>query len=107
MLRGAEADFRRSYARVLDAVAELEEEKAGAIASFGAIARSPVGVLNLSKAEAKAQAEQAQLLAPRRSLTGEMLPRCCRPRGGPGRRCDRRHPLRVIIAVKRRSYTTM
>ncbi|HVE97229.1 MAG TPA: DUF222 domain-containing protein [Pseudonocardiaceae bacterium] len=32
------------------------------------------GVLNLSKGEAKARAEQAGLLAPRRSLTGQTLP---------------------------------
>ena len=31
-------------------------------------------MLNLSKGEAKARAEQAQLLTPRRSLTGEALP---------------------------------
>ncbi|MDQ4021188.1 MAG: hypothetical protein M3257_06085 [Actinomycetota bacterium] len=31
-------------------------------------------MLHLSKAEAKARAEQAGLLAPRRSLTGETLP---------------------------------
>ncbi len=32
VLRDAEADYRRSYARVLDVVAELEEERAGAVA---------------------------------------------------------------------------
>ncbi|MGH3837115.1 MAG: DUF222 domain-containing protein [Pseudonocardiaceae bacterium] len=31
-------------------------------------------MLNLSKSEAKARAEQAGLLTPRRSLTGELLP---------------------------------
>lgn len=31
MLRDAETDFRRSYARILDVVAELEEQKAGAV----------------------------------------------------------------------------
>jgi uncharacterized protein DUF222 len=31
-------------------------------------------VLNLSKGDAKARVEQAGLLMPRRSLTGEMLP---------------------------------
>ncbi|HEY6424188.1 MAG TPA: hypothetical protein VIY28_13250 [Pseudonocardiaceae bacterium] len=34
VLREAEADFRRSYARVLQVVAELEEEKAGAVSGF-------------------------------------------------------------------------
>ncbi|MGH3828531.1 MAG: DUF222 domain-containing protein [Pseudonocardiaceae bacterium] len=33
-----------------------------------------IGVLNLSTSEAKARAEQAELLIPRRSLTGEELP---------------------------------
>ncbi|HVE96676.1 MAG TPA: DUF222 domain-containing protein [Pseudonocardiaceae bacterium] len=64
VLRDAESDFRRSYARVLDVVAELDAEKARLLA----------GVLNLSKGEAKARAKQAGLLAPRRSLTGETLP---------------------------------
>jgi hypothetical protein len=32
------------------------------------------GVLNLSKGEAKSRADQAALLTPRRSLTGEVLP---------------------------------
>jgi hypothetical protein len=32
-----------------------------------------IGVLNLSTGEAKARVEQAELLAPRRSLTGEVL----------------------------------
>ena len=74
MLRDAEADFRRSYARVLDVVAKLDAEKAGAVAGFGTTARLLAGVLNLSKGEAKARAEQAGLLTPRQSLTGEVLP---------------------------------
>lgn len=74
VLRDAEADFRRSYARVLDVVAELDAERAGAVAGFGTTARLLAGVLNLSKGEAKARAEQAGLLAPRQSLTGETLP---------------------------------
>ncbi|MGH3906040.1 MAG: DUF222 domain-containing protein, partial [Pseudonocardiaceae bacterium] len=74
VLRDAEAEFRRSYARVLDVVAELEEEKAGAAAGFGTTARLLAGVLNLSKGEARTRVEQAQLLTGRRSLTGEPLP---------------------------------
>ncbi|MGH3812235.1 MAG: DUF222 domain-containing protein [Pseudonocardiaceae bacterium] len=74
MLRDAETDFRRSYARILDVVAELEEQKAGAVSGFGTTARLLTGVLNLSKSEAKTRAEQAALLTPRRSLTGEVLP---------------------------------
>ena len=74
VLRDAESDFRRSYARVLDVVAELEAERAGAVAGFGTTARLLAGVLNLSKSEAKTRAEQAGLLTPRRSLTGETLP---------------------------------
>ena len=73
-LRDAEADFRRSYAHVLDVVAELDAEKAGAVAGFGTTAQLLAGVLNLSKGEAKTRAEQAALLTPRRSLTGEVLP---------------------------------
>jgi hypothetical protein len=73
VLRDAEADFRRSYARVLDVVAELDAERAGAVAGFGTTALLLAGVLNLSKSEAKARAEQAGLLAPRQSLTGQML----------------------------------
>lgn len=74
VLRDAESDFRRSYARILDVVAELDAERAGAVAGFGTTARLLAGVLNLSKGESKARAEQAGLLAPRRSLTGETLP---------------------------------
>jgi hypothetical protein len=73
-LREAEADFRRSYARVLSVVAELDAERAGAVAGFGSTARLLSGVLNLSKGEAKARVDQAEQLIPRRSLTGEMLP---------------------------------
>ncbi|MGQ0719728.1 MAG: DUF222 domain-containing protein, partial [Pseudonocardiales bacterium] len=74
VLRAAEADFRRSYARVLEVVAELDAERAGAVAGFGTTTRLLAGVLNLSKSEAKARADQAELLTPRRSLTGEVLP---------------------------------
>lgn len=74
MLRDAETGFRRSYVRVLEVVAELEEQKAGAVSGFGTTARLLAGVLNLSKGEAKARAEQAELLTPRRSLTGEVSP---------------------------------
>lgn len=74
VLREAEADFRRSYARVLEVVAELDAEKAGAVAGFGTTARLLAEVLNLSKGEAKARTDQAGLLTPRRSLTGEVLP---------------------------------
>ncbi|MGH3983920.1 MAG: DUF222 domain-containing protein [Pseudonocardiaceae bacterium] len=73
-LRNAETDFRRSYARVLEVVAELDAERAGAVAGFGTTARLLAGVLNLPKGEGKARAEQAGLLTPRRSLTGEVLP---------------------------------
>ncbi len=73
-LRAAEADFRRSYARVLGVVAELDAERAGAVAGFGTTARLLSGVLNLSQGEAKARADHAGLLTPRRSLTGETLP---------------------------------
>jgi hypothetical protein len=38
-LRAAEADFRRSYARVLSVVAELDAERAEAVAGFGSTAR--------------------------------------------------------------------
>jgi hypothetical protein len=73
-LRDAEADFRRSYSRVLGVVAELTRENAGAATGFGSTARLLAGVLNLSTSEAKARAGHAELLAPRRSLTGEVLP---------------------------------
>ena len=72
-LREAEADLRRSYAQVLSVVAQLDAENAGAIAGFGSTARLLAGVLNLSKGEANARVEQAGLLMPRRSLTGEVL----------------------------------
>ncbi len=55
-------------------VAELEEQRAGAAAGFGTTARLLTGVLNLPQGEAKARADQAGLLTPRRSLTGEVLP---------------------------------
>jgi Domain of unknown function (DUF222) len=73
-LREAEADFRRSYARVLAVVAQLDAEKIGAAAGFGSTARLLAGVLNLSKGEATARVEQAAALTPRQSLTGEALP---------------------------------
>ncbi|MGH3974997.1 MAG: DUF222 domain-containing protein [Pseudonocardiaceae bacterium] len=72
-LRDAEAHVRRSYARMLDVVAELDAEKAGAVAGFGTTARLLAGVLYLSQSEAKARAEHAELLTPRHSLTGEVL----------------------------------
>ncbi|MGH3963676.1 MAG: DUF222 domain-containing protein [Pseudonocardiaceae bacterium] len=74
VLRDAEADFRRSYARVLGVVAELDAERAGAVAGFGTTARLLCGVLNLSQGEGKTRADQAALLTPRRSLTGQVLP---------------------------------
>jgi hypothetical protein len=54
-------------------VAELDADEAAAIAGFGTTARLLAGVLNLSKGEAKARVEQAGMLMPRRSLTGEVL----------------------------------
>jgi hypothetical protein len=39
VLRDAEADFRRSYSRVLGVVAELARENAGAVTGFGSTAR--------------------------------------------------------------------
>ncbi|MGH3943493.1 MAG: DUF222 domain-containing protein [Pseudonocardiaceae bacterium] len=74
VLREAEADFRRSYARILEVVAELDAENAGAVSGFGTTGRLLAGVLNLSKSDAKTRTEQAGLLSPRRSLTGEILP---------------------------------
>jgi len=73
VLRDAEAELRRSYSRMLGVVGELEEENAGAAAGFGTTARLLAGVLNLSKGEARTRAEQAALLTPRRSLTGQAL----------------------------------
>jgi len=43
-LRAAEADFRRSYVRVLEVVAELDVERAGSVAGFGTTARLLIGV---------------------------------------------------------------
>jgi hypothetical protein len=63
-LREAEADFRRSYARVLSVVAELDAERVGPVAGFGSTARLLSGVLNLSKGEAKARVDQAEQLMP-------------------------------------------
>jgi hypothetical protein len=73
-LREAEADFRRSYARVLSVVATLDAEKIGPVAGFGTTARLLAGVVNLSKGEATARVEQAAQLMPRQSLTGDELP---------------------------------
>jgi hypothetical protein len=106
-LREAEADFRRSYARVLSVVAELDAEQAGAVAGFGSTARLLSGVLNLSKGEAKVRVEQADQLMLRRSLTGEVLiPRL--PATAAGLAAGELGPghLRVITAVKRSSCTT-
>lgn len=72
-LRDAEVELRRSYARVLSVVADLDAGNAGAVAGFGPTARLLAGVLNLSKGDAKARVEQAGQLMPRRSLTGEVL----------------------------------
>ncbi|MGH3802511.1 MAG: hypothetical protein ACRDTD_20790, partial [Pseudonocardiaceae bacterium] len=57
VLRDAEADFRRSYARVLEVVAELDAERAAAVTGFGTTAGCCPGVINLSKGEAKAPAD--------------------------------------------------
>ncbi len=102
-LRAAEADLRRSYARVLSVVAELDAERAGAVAGFGSTARLLSGVLNLSKGEAKARVDQAEQLMPRRSLTGEELaPRL--PATAAGLAAGELGPghLRVITAIMRR-----
>lgn len=102
-LREAEADLRRSYARVLSVVAELDAERAGAVAGFGSTARLLSGVLNLSKGEAKARVEQAEQLMPRRSLTGEELaPRL--PATAAGLVAGELGPghLRVITSMMRR-----
>ncbi|MGH3913965.1 MAG: DUF222 domain-containing protein [Pseudonocardiaceae bacterium] len=74
VLRDAEADFRRSYSRVLEVVAELDAEQAGATAGFGTTARLLAGVLNLSPGEARTRVEHAELLTARGSLTGAVLP---------------------------------
>jgi Domain of unknown function (DUF222) len=102
-LRDVEADLRRSYARVLDVVAELEAEKVGAVTGFGTTARLLAGVLNVSKSEAKSRVDHAELLTPRQSLTGEVLPASLPATAaeltagaiGPSH-------LRVIIAIMRR-----
>ena len=73
-LREAEAEFRRSYYQVLDRVTEIAAEKVGAAAGFGTTARLLSGVLNLSRSEARARVEHAELLTPRQSLIGETLP---------------------------------
>ncbi|HEY2725223.1 MAG TPA: DUF222 domain-containing protein [Pseudonocardiaceae bacterium] len=73
-LRAAESEMRRSYARMLDIVAELENEKAGAATGFGTTARLLAGVLQLSRGEARTRVEHAAHLVERRSLTGTVLP---------------------------------
>jgi hypothetical protein len=67
-----------------------------------------IGVLNLSASEAKARAGHAELLAPRRSLTGEELPPLL-PSTAAELAAGTIGPthVRVITAVKRRSYTMM
>ncbi len=84
-------------------VAELDAERAGAVAGFGSTARLLSGVLNLSKGEAKARVDQAEQLMPRRSLTGEELaPRL--PATAAGLAAGELGPghLRVITAIMRR-----
>jgi hypothetical protein len=106
VLRAAEADWRRCYARMLDVVSQLEAERTGAAAGFGTTARLLAGVLNLSKSESRTRAEHAELLASRQSLTGEVLPPLLPATAaelaagtiGPSQ-------VRVITAVKRFSCT--
>ncbi|HEY2723435.1 MAG TPA: DUF222 domain-containing protein [Pseudonocardiaceae bacterium] len=73
-LRAAESEMRRSYARMIEVVAELENEKAGAVTGFGTTARLLAGVLQLSRGEARTRVEHAAHLVERRSLTGTVLP---------------------------------
>ncbi|MGQ0778155.1 MAG: DUF222 domain-containing protein [Pseudonocardiales bacterium] len=73
-LRAAEIEYRQAYARVLDVVAELDAEKAGAAAGFGTTARLLAGMLNLSAGQARVRVEHAESLTARRSLTGQELP---------------------------------
>jgi len=102
-LRAAEAEYRQAYTRVLDVVAELDTERAGAITGFGTTARLVSGVLNLSSGEARVRVEHAELLTARRSLTGQELPPALPATAaelaagaiGPGH-------LRVITATMRR-----
>jgi hypothetical protein len=74
----------------------------------GSTARLLVGVFNLSASEAKARAGHAELLAPRRSLTGEELPPLL-PSTAAELAAGTVGPthVRVITAVKCRSYTMM
>jgi hypothetical protein len=54
-LRAAEAQLRRSYARVLEVTAKLGQQKAGAATGFDGTAWLLAAVLNLSNSEAKAR----------------------------------------------------
>ncbi|MGH3781805.1 MAG: hypothetical protein ACRDRO_14585 [Pseudonocardiaceae bacterium] len=49
MLRDAETDFRRSYARVLNVVTELEQERTAAVAGFGTTTGLLAGVSTCPK----------------------------------------------------------
>jgi hypothetical protein len=53
VLRDAKSDFRRSDARVLDVVAELDAERAGAVTGFGTTGRQSAGVLTSPRARPK------------------------------------------------------
>jgi Domain of unknown function (DUF222) len=72
-VRDIESVSRMVYSVMLDAVAELESRTIATSAGFRNTKQLLAGMLNLSPTEAGARVAHATQLAPRRTLTGEVL----------------------------------
>ncbi|MGH3998464.1 MAG: DUF222 domain-containing protein, partial [Pseudonocardiaceae bacterium] len=71
---GIEILTRKAHATMLELVAELDAAKVAAEQGFGNTARLLAAMLDLSAGQARDRTRDAEQLATRRTLTGEVLP---------------------------------
>ncbi|MGH3692782.1 MAG: DUF222 domain-containing protein [Pseudonocardiaceae bacterium] len=73
-LCGVEVLARKTYAAMLELVAGVEATKVAAEQGFGTTARLLAAMLDLSAGQARARVREAEQLATRPTMTGEVLP---------------------------------
>ncbi|MGH2855612.1 MAG: DUF222 domain-containing protein, partial [Solirubrobacteraceae bacterium] len=73
-VRAIESVSRMLHSMMLQTVAELESRNIAVAAGFRSTKQLLAGMLNLSPTEAGTRVTHAGLLAPRRTLVGEVLP---------------------------------
>ncbi|MGH3780435.1 MAG: DUF222 domain-containing protein [Pseudonocardiaceae bacterium] len=73
-VRDIESVSRMLHSMMLQTVAELESRNIAVVAGFRSTKQLLAGMLNLSATEAGTRVTHAGLLAPRRTLVGEVLP---------------------------------